>query len=107
MLNWFAKLLLTNTAIAPLLLTYAWVAFRAEDSSLAVFLVALVIILALICVGLLNYAQIRLESFAFSVTSVGAADRENMDSRLLYLMPLFTTQFNALNWDVVIPAVVT
>jgi len=36
MLNWLAKLLLTSTAIAPVLLTYAWV-FTATAVALANF----------------------------------------------------------------------
>jgi hypothetical protein len=38
MLSRFAKLLLTSTAIAPVLLTYAWVALMAGEARLATIL---------------------------------------------------------------------
>ncbi|MGO4843118.1 hypothetical protein AB4144_63685, partial [Rhizobiaceae sp. 2RAB30] len=41
---------------------------------------------------------------AFKPISIEAADRENMGFLILYLLPLFTAQFNALNWDVWLPA---
>jgi hypothetical protein len=41
----------------------------------------------------------------FATTTVEAADRENIAFLLLYLLPLFTTDFATLNWDVWIPAV--
>jgi hypothetical protein len=106
MLNGLAKLLLTSTAIAPVLLTFAWVAFRAGASVQALILVALVMLLVIICLGMLRYARTQLEPFRFTATSVEAADRENMGFLLLYLLPLFTAQYGALNWDLVLPAIV-
>lgn len=106
MLNSFAKLLLTSTAIAPVLLTYAWVAFRAGATGQAITLVALVLLLVAICLGMLRYARTQLEPVRFVATSVEAADRENMGFLLLYLLPLFTVQYGALNWDLVLPAIV-
>jgi len=42
MLNWLAKLLLTSTAIAPVLLSYPWVADHAGEARQALALVSLV-----------------------------------------------------------------
>ena len=83
MLNWLAKLLLTSSAIAPVLLTYAWVAFRAGATGQAIILVALVLLLVAICLGMLRYARTQLEPVRFVATSVEAADRENMGFLLL------------------------
>ncbi len=106
MLNWLAKLLLTSTAIAPVLLSYAWVAYRAGEARQALVLVLLVVVLVVVSLGVLRYAKTQLERVSFVATSVEAADRENMGFLLLYLLPLFTAQYAALNWEVWVPAIV-
>lgn len=40
------------------------------------------------------------------ITTVEPADRENMAIMLLYLMPLFTADFESLNWLIWIPTLV-
>ena len=74
MLNWLAKLLLTSTAIAPVLLSYAWVAYRAGEARQALVLVVLVVALVVISLGVLHYAKTQLERISFTATSVNAAD---------------------------------
>lgn len=105
MLNWLAKLLLTSTAIAPVLITYAWVAYQASEDLQAVILLVACIVLIITCILVLRYARKHLERASFSATTVEAADRENMGFLLLYLLPLFTAQFDALNWQVWVPAI--
>jgi hypothetical protein len=105
MLSRFAKLLLTSTAIVPVLLTYAWVAFMAGEGRLGIILLAGCIGLTFACLGLLRYAKENLERMNFAATTVEAADRENIAFLLLYLLPLFTTDFATLNWSVWIPAI--
>lgn len=105
MLNWLAKLLLTSTAIAPVLITYAWVAYQASENLQAVILLVACIVLIITCILVLRYARKHLERASFSATTVEAADRENMGFLLLYLLPLFTAQFDALNWQVWVPAI--
>lgn len=107
MLNWLAKLLLTSTAIAPVLITYAWVAYQANETWQAAFLLAACLLLIVICILMLRYSKKHLERVKFSATTVEAADRENMGFLLLYLLPLFTAQFTALNWQVWVPAIIT
>ena len=106
MLNWLAKLLLTSTAIAPVLLSYAWVAFQEKEALQAAFLMISCSILILLSILMLRYSKQHLERTKFSATTVEAADRENIGFLLLYLLPLFTAQFTALNWQVWIPAIV-
>ena len=106
MLNGPAKLLLTSTAIAPVLLTYGWVAYQAKESRQAFALLGACVVLVMICLGMLAYSKKHLERLKFSATTVEAADRENMGFLLLYLLPLFTTQFTTLNWQVWIPAII-
>ncbi|MBB4105905.1 MULTISPECIES: hypothetical protein [Pseudomonadota] len=105
MLSRVAKLMLTSTAIAPVLLTYAWVAFQSGDSCVALVLAAACVALVFVCWLLLRYAKNNLERMSFKPVSIEAADRENMGFLLLYLLPLFTAQFDALNWNVWIPAI--
>lgn len=106
MLNALARWLLTSTAIAPVLLTYAWVALQAGENRTAIILLAGCILLTCVCIGMLQYAKAHLERTKFAATSIEAADRENMGFLLLYLLPLFTAQFTSLNWQVWVPAVV-
>lgn len=105
MLNSTAKLMLTSTAIAPVLITYAWVAFQSDDIRSMLLLLAGCLLLVFICLVLLKFAQKHLEKVKFSVVSVEAADRENMGFLLLYLLPLFTSQFDSLNWQIWIPTI--
>lgn len=105
MLSRVARLMLTSTAIAPVLLTYAWVALQSGDNGMATGLAATCCLLVLICCLLLRYAKRNLERMAFKPVSIEAADRENMGFLILYLLPLFTVQFNTLNWDVWLPAI--
>jgi hypothetical protein len=104
MLSAIARLTLTSTAIAPVLITYAWLAFKSDNLLMTFVLIGSCIFLTSLCLGLLLYAQKNLERSNFSITSVEAADRENATFLLLYLLPLFTTSFEALNWDLWIPA---
>lgn len=106
MLNAFAKLALTSTAIAPVLLTYAWVAYQAGEESDAFKLLGFCGALIILCLLLLAFAKKNLERVKFSIVSVEAADRENMGFLLLYLLPLFTAQFDALNWQIWIPTII-
>lgn len=105
MLSGVAKTTLTSTAIAPVLLTYGWVAYQDGEAQTAVVLVIACLALACVCIWLLRYAKSNLERMKFEAVSVEAADRENIAFLLLYLLPLFTAQFDALNWQVWLPAV--
>lgn len=105
MLSRLARLMLTSTAIAPVLLTYAWVAMWSGNSGTGIWLIAVCIGLIFICWLLLRYARRNLERMSFKPVSIEAADRENMGFLLLYLLPLFTAQFESLNWNVWIPAI--
>ena len=103
MFSRFAKLLLILSAIAPVGLVYAWVAFREGHHAAALWLLLGCIALVGICATLLARAKALLERFSFSLSSVEAADRENIAFMLLYLSPLFTSQFGQLNMDLLIP----
>ena len=103
MLSTLAKWLLTSTAIAPVALTYAWVAYQAGNNELAAKLGTICVVLVLVCLGLLAYAKRNIERVPFAAKTVEAADGENVAFLLLYLMPLFTAKINELTWQVWIP----
>jgi hypothetical protein len=105
MLNGLAKLLLTSTAIAPVLLTYAWLAYLANEKFFVAAILGACAALILICLGLLHYAKTHLERVNFTTVSIEAADRENMGFLLLYLSPLFTSTFTSINWQVWVPTI--
>ncbi|WP_023603755.1 hypothetical protein [Aliivibrio logei] len=106
MLSWIAKIFLTCTAIAPVGFSYAWVAWFAGKTDFAAYSVAASLFLILVCIWILRYAKNNLESFNYQVSSVEAADRENMAFLLLYILPLFTASFDALNWVVWAPILI-
>ena len=105
MLNWLARLLLTSTAIAPVLVTYAWMTYREGECVQAVVLLFVCAGLVLICLGMLAYSKKRLERTDFKASTVEAADRENTAFLLLYLLPLLTADFATLNWQLWVPAI--
>jgi len=104
MLSRFAKLLLTSTAVAPVLLTYAWVAYQSGQVRQAGLMLAACVVLVIVCLAMLRFAKGE-ESVSFVATTVEAADRENMAFLLLYILPLFTSQFSSLNWQIWVPTI--
>lgn len=98
-----AKIILTSTAIAPVGITYAFMAFSEGQQRAAQVILAVCATLAIMCVLLIEYAKVNLEYSNFKITSVEAADRENTSFLLLYLLPLFTDKFSTLNWAVWVP----
>jgi hypothetical protein len=105
-LSSFAKLLLTSTAIAPVLFTYAYVAYNSHAHQQAWILAALGCVLLSLCLFMLSYSKKHLERIEFSTTTAEVADRENIGFLLLYLLPLFTSSFASLNWKLWAPAIV-
>lgn len=106
MLNTLARLLLTSTALAPVGLTYAWVAWVQNERLWAWGILGTSIVLVLICLAVLHGAKRSLSSTKFRATTVEAADHENTAFLLLYVMPLFTSKFDSLDWQFWVPTVV-
>jgi hypothetical protein len=106
MLSTLARILLTFTAMAPVSLTYAWVAWYQSEKSIAAICLLLGIVLVGACLLLLEYAKQNLEALPLKVTSVEPSDAESFGFMLLYIFPLFTDRIGALNWELWIPVVV-
>lgn len=106
MLNLIARLALTASAIAPVCLVYAWMAVLAEEYGFALLLTVICAILVAICILILTLAKKMVAPLSFSASKIEAADREHIGFLLLYLLPLFTSKFEDLNWDIWVPAIV-
>jgi hypothetical protein len=106
MLSTLAKLMLTATALAPVALVYAWVLFSDGHWMTSIALVSGAVVLFALMLFLLGYCQQNLERSEFKVTSIEAADREYVTFILLYLSPLFTSEFGDLNWNILIPTLI-
>jgi hypothetical protein len=106
MFSALAKFLLVLSAIAPVGLVYAWVMFREGQSSIALGILTGSVVLIVCCAVLLSKAKKLLERFSFKLSTVEAADRENIAFMLLYLSPLFTSEFGQLNFDLLIPTLI-
>lgn len=100
-----AKTLLVMSAISPIGLVYAWVAGNEGRYYWAAGLVVGCGILIGACIWVFQKAKQVLERFSFQPESVEAADRENIAFMLLYLSPLFTSQFGQLNMTLLIPTI--
>lgn len=105
-LNVLARLLLTSTALVPVGFTYAWVAWFEDDRFVAVIILIVCIALVAVCLAVLNSAKTSLPASDFRAASVEAADHENTAFLLLYVMPLFTSQFNNLDWQFWVPTLI-
>jgi len=103
MFSRFAKCLLILSALAPIGLVYAWLAFSESDYRLCASLILACLSLVGICLYLLVLARTRLEEFPLTLKSVEAADRENIAFMLLYLSPLFASHIDRLNLNLLIP----
>ncbi|WP_303713281.1 hypothetical protein [Brevundimonas naejangsanensis] len=106
MLNAFSRILLTSTALAPVGFTYAWVAWTQGMNQSAVLIAGSSAILVLLCVILLYLCKKSLPVSDFQPATIEPADHENTAFLLLYVMPLFTSQFDTLEWKFWIPTVV-
>lgn len=106
MLTIIARLLLTGTALAPVAFTYAWVAYFQGQQKVALLLLGAAGLLVVLCLLLLQQSKKNLPASMFKASSVEAADHENTAFLLLYVMPLFTSKFDTLDWHIWIPTII-
>jgi hypothetical protein len=103
MFNKFARILLTATALAPVGLAYAWIAWLQDAKGAALIIVGISLLLVVLCLSMFWKAPKAVPVSDFEASSVEPADHENIAFLLLYAMPLFTSQFNTLDWTFWIP----
>lgn len=90
----------------PVGFTYAWVAWTECDQGIALVILGVCLFLVVICLLVLRSAKNSLPVSDFKASSIEAADHENTAFLLLYVMPLFTSQFNSLDWHFWIPTLI-
>lgn len=105
MLSTLARLLLTASAIAPISVTYAWVALMQNQKVVAATAIGVGIVAFLSCIFVLGMAQSHLEKLPFRAQSVEPVDSENVGFMLVYLLPLFTDKIDTLNWSLWVPVI--
>jgi hypothetical protein len=105
MLSVFARLMLTATSIAPVGMTYAWVAIMQDQPLIALYAAAVSLVAVALCLAILRIARTQLEAIPFKCEEIEAADSENIGFMILYLLPLFTDKISTLNWEIWIPTI--
>lgn len=106
LLSVLAKILLTASSIAPVSLTYAWVAYMQEESRVAWISLSVGIAAVLSCLGILRYARDTLEEVPFQLGSIEPVDNEHIGFMLLYILPLFTDSITTLHWEIWLPVII-
>lgn len=104
MLNWLAKILLTATAVAPVLLVFAIHYLSQQNHAVSLVLVGAVIVLVALLWILLRSCDRTIERMQLSIVSIESADREYVTFVLLYLSPLFFTDMGNVNWLIMVPS---
>lgn len=106
MFSGLARILLTATAVAPVLLVFAtyyvWQGKHVTSAVLTGVVIALVVLLML----LLRFCDRTIERIEFSIVSIESADREYVTFLLLYLSPLFFSDLANVNWSIIVPSIV-
>ena len=100
MLSFVAKLLLTLTAIAPVVLVMAMMAWLDRELRVSLILGASGVVLASGGFFLFAYASRQLERFPITPTSAEPADRENMAILIVYLTPLLRLSLSDFSWPI-------
>ena len=105
MLSTLARWLLTATSVAPVLLAFA-ILFGLEGNwATGIVFLVICLLLVMLCVVMIRKARSQLEDIDFQVSSIEAADRENVSFLVIYILPLFTANLSELNWSIWIPVI--
>jgi hypothetical protein len=104
MLNQLTRVLLTLTALAPVLLTYAFVGWRKSvGSTFVLALVASAGALVGLCALVVSFAEKELPVFSpFEAQSVKPVDSELLGFLLTYLLPLASLGSERIDWAVLV-----
>ncbi len=102
-----SNLIMTGTALAPVLFVYAVVALLEGEFVAAAAVAGVGFLLVGVGISLLSFVKSHLEEFKLRINSVEVADRESVGLLVLYLVPLLRTSFSELEYSevVLVPAV--
>lgn len=93
----FSNLIMTGTALAPVLFVYAVVALIEGELIAAAGVAGAGFLLVAVGILLLKFVKSRLESITLRISSVEVADRESVGLIVLYLVPYSGLLFLSLN----------
>lgn len=100
MLSRFARILLACTATAPILLTYSFMIWLEKKSALEIISpLVIAILLVVICICILKFASINIQTTPIKVVGISSADREVLNFVIAYLLPLVTTSLDEINYS--------
>lgn len=102
MLSLFARILLTATAVAPVLMVFATYFFWDQKYWVGGILIGVVVFLVIVLLFLLSYCNRTIERIKFDIVSIESADREYVSFLLLYLSPLFFSDLANINWSIIV-----
>lgn len=101
MFNQLIKVLLSITALAPILLTYSFVLYLEKNSNKLIFiLVIITIILILLCYSLLYFAKRKLEKIRFQPKTIKSADSNIISFIIAYLIPFISLNSSVIDLKV-------
>lgn len=100
MLNKFAKILLTLTALEPVVLTYALIAAINKQYNVTIICIALCCLILAFCDYIIRLCSHNLVEDSIHIESIEPYDQENLSFYLIYTLPILTTKFTELDWRV-------
>ena len=98
MLNFYAKIIWTSTTLVPVLIVYAVLAALEDDLTLSLIFATVTTVQVGCFIWIWRYQTRKFERFEFSVTKAKTADRESFGFVILYLLPLFRTSIDKIDW---------
>jgi len=104
-LGFLSRLLFTSTAVAPVLLVYAYALYDKGRILAAGLTLAVMVVLVVVAAVFLVLVRGKLQKFSVKFVSAETADQENIAFLLLYVSPLFTSDVSSVNFSVVVPVI--
>lgn len=100
-----SNLILTGTALAPVLFVYAVVAAIEREYAPALIVAGVGFLMVSLGIFLLGFIKGNLEKITLRIERIEVADRESIGLLVVYLVPLLKTSFSELEYIVLVPAV--
>ena len=95
-----AKLFLSFTAFAPVLVIYSVVSLMNQEYRHAVVFLGICVVLVLLCAVILHLAKRRLPTRQFLTETAETSDNEVFQLLLVYVLPLIIRDLSVYNWCV-------
>lgn len=90
-MNKLARLLLTASSIAPVCITLIFIGWVTDSTWLVKYSLITALVSWLLCIGLVKFAESKLETLHKNIDSLSPANKEVTNYFLSYLFPLLGT----------------